>query len=65
MNENQTEPKFGKLYLGCVDYEGADIRIGHRDDALALLDELIEAESVKDIDIALAALRDAIARGIV
>jgi hypothetical protein len=47
------EPKFGTLYLGCVGYAGADIRIGHRGDALDLLDELIEAESVKDIDVPL------------
>jgi hypothetical protein len=59
------EPKFGKLHLGCVDYTGADIRIGHREDALDLLDELVEAESVKNIDVPLAALRDAIERRIV
>ncbi|MDR2717178.1 MAG: hypothetical protein LBB89_03815 [Treponema sp.] len=54
MTEKTTmEPKFGTLYLGCVGYAGADIRIGHRGDALDLLDELIEAESVKDIDVPL------------
>jgi hypothetical protein len=40
-------------------------RIASRSDALALLDELTGAEGVKDIDFALATLRDAIAREVV
>ena len=52
-------------HMGDVDYTGADIRIGHREDALALLDELLAADSVMCLDVPLKALRDAIARGIV
>jgi len=52
-------------HRGDVDYTGADIRIGHREDALALLDELLSAEFVRDLETPLKALRDAIARGIV
>ena len=40
-------------------------RIGHRGDALALLDSLLEAGNVEGIQFALLALRDAIQRGIV
>ena len=40
-------------------------RIGHREDALALLDQLLEAESVIGERFALVALRDAIERGII
>ena len=59
------EPRYGKLYLGCVDYTGADIRIANRSDALALLDEILEAESAKDTDVPLRALRNAIEREII
>ena len=59
------EPRFGTLHLGCVDYTGADIRIGNRSDALALIDEMLEAESARDTDTPLRALRDAIEREIV
>ena len=52
-------------HRGDIDYTGADIRIGHREDALALLDELLEADFVRGLDVPLKALRDAIARGIV
>ena len=52
-------------HMGDIDYTGADIRIGHREDALALLDELLTAESVVGLDVPLKALRDAVARGIV
>jgi hypothetical protein len=40
-------------------------RIGSRSDAIALLDELTGAEGVKDIDFALKALRDAVAREVI
>ena len=40
-------------------------RIGHRDDALALLDQLIEADYVEGLGYVLEALRDAIDRWIV
>ena len=40
-------------------------RIGHREDALELLDRLIEAESVIGMSYALEALRDAIDRWII
>ena len=40
-------------------------RIGHRDDAIDLLQQLLEAESVMGLEIALEALLDAVQRGIV
>ena len=40
-------------------------RIGHREDALALLDQLLEADSVIGQKFALEALRDAIERWII
>ena len=40
-------------------------RIGHREDALDLLDQLLDAEHVIGERFALEALRDAIERGIV
>ena len=52
-------------HRGDRDYTDADIRIGHREDALALLDELLTADSVGALDVPLKALRDAVARGIV
>ena len=48
-----------------VDYTGADIRIGNRSDALALLDELVNAKITVGSGVALEALKDAFERGIV
>ncbi|GHT87866.1 hypothetical protein FACS1894137_15670 [Spirochaetia bacterium] len=40
-------------------------RIGNRSDALELLEQLLTAESVRGLALALTALKDAIERGIV
>jgi hypothetical protein len=62
--DTNMEPKFGTPYIGDMDYTGVDIRIGHKEDAIALLDELLTADSVRCLDVPLKALRDAIERGI-
>jgi hypothetical protein len=49
--------------LNCVDYTGVDVRIASAAEALALLDEMLAADTAKDLDVPLKALRDAIARG--
>ena len=48
-----------------IDYSGADIRIGNRSDALALLDELVNAKITVGSGVALEALKDAFERGII
>ena len=55
---------YGELSVDSLDFTDAEIRIGNRSDALALLDGMIGADVINP-DIALQALRDAIAREVI
>ena len=48
-----------------IDYTDADIHIGDRGEALALIDEMLEAVTITHSDVALEALKDAIAREVI
>jgi hypothetical protein len=59
---------YGEVSVDHLDFTGVEVRIGNRSDALALLDDMIEAggmEGLESPDVPLKALRDAIEREIV
>ncbi|MDR1252926.1 MAG: hypothetical protein LBK62_12320 [Treponema sp.] len=58
-NRRKIYPEGASLYFSVPP------RIGNRSDALELLDDLIKADYVEKMDIALKALRDAIEREVI
>jgi len=56
---------YGEVQVDYIDFADVDVRIANRTDALNLLDDMIDAGTVENQDVALEALRDAIAREVV
>ena len=56
---------YGEMTVDHLDFTDVDIRIANRTDALNLLDDMIEAGTMENQDVALKALRDAIEREVV